>query len=79
MILGGMGIMFTGNPSGGLGLFALGVILGGVNKLVFRVRTKQLDIDTKEAVRDKIGLVCPNCGQRQNEGSKFCNNCGRKL
>jgi len=48
-------------------------------RLLFAGRTTQLGDDTKEAIRDKIGYVCPNCGQRLPEGSKFCNNCGYKI
>jgi len=63
----------------GLFIMLAGLIIAFVNWLVFAIRTTQLEIDTKEAIRDKIGYVCPNCGQRLPEGSKFCNNCGYKI
>jgi len=78
MILFGFVGMFSGLPTG-FGLLLCGFVLAGINKLVFRVRTKQLQIDTREGIRDKIGYVCPDCGQRISEGSKFCNNCGFKV
>ena len=56
-----------------------GLIAGGVNKLMFRKKTTQLSIDVKEAVRNRIGNVCPNCGARNAEGARFCNNCGYKI
>lgn len=63
----------------GLASLLAGLIVIVINQVVFDVRKTQLDIDYQESIRDKIGNVCPNCGQRQPENSKFCNNCGNNM
>lgn len=32
-----------------------------------------------EGVSGGTGLACPNCGQRNRPGAKFCSSCGTKL
>ncbi len=60
-------------------LLIIGFGLIVVNWAIFNARKTQLDIDTQEALRDKIGNVCPNCGNRLPQNSRFCNNCGAHL
>lgn len=77
-----VGGFFSANSSmmmGGIVMIFFGLIVAGVNKFVFRVRTAQLSIDTKEAIRDKVRNACPNCGTINPTGSQFCNTCGRRL
>lgn len=71
--------MVSGEVEAGLGAIIVGFIVVFVNKLVFRVKTTQLKIDSREAIRDAVGNVCPNCGHRMPLDSKFCNNCGYKM
>ena len=83
MIIGGfatVGLAMTPDASTtGAGLVLGGVLLMVVNKLVFRVRTSQLKIDTMESHRDALGYTCPECGTRNKLGSKYCDNCGAKF
>ena len=78
-ILVGFVSLSGGSGSTGLGLIVVGLVVGVLNKLVFRVRSKQVEIDAHEAVRDGLGAVCQSCGQRQPQSSKFCNNCGHQI
>jgi len=78
LILIGFVSLFAGSVAG-LGLIVFGFIIAGLNKLIFKVRTKQLEIDSREAIRDRFGNTCPNCGNRLPSGSSFCNKCGYKL
>ena len=64
---------------GGLFKMLLGFIIVFINYVVFGIRTTQLEIDMREAIRDKIGYVCPDCGRRLPEVSNFCNNCGYQI
>ena len=57
----------------GFGIMIFGIILAVVNKLVFKTRTKQLEIDTREVIRDRMSSprdvtlpaqYCQKCGYR---------------
>lgn len=77
-----MGGLFGANSAmmtGGIVIVFFGLIIAGINKLVFRARTTQLSVDTKEAVRDRMRNACPNCGAINPMGSQFCNSCGQRL
>jgi hypothetical protein len=60
-------------------LLIVGFTIIIINWMVFNVRKTQLDVDYKEGIRDRIGNFCPKCGQRLQQGSRFCNNCGNSL
>lgn len=83
MIIGGfatVGLAATPDAgTTGAGLVLFGLFLGIINKLVFRVRTSQLKIDTMESHRDSLGYNCPECGARNKRGTKYCGDCGAKI
>ena len=51
-LLAGFGMIMQENEAG-VGLIAIALILGFLNKFVFTVRRTQLDIDAMESVRDR--------------------------
>jgi len=85
-VLGGIAIGLLGLLNlnlgmlvGGVLLFFIGFIIGETNMQVAKARVAQLSVDTQEAIRDKMRNACPNCGSRNPQGSRFCNNCGYEL
>ena len=49
--LGGVGMVMEGDEAG-VGLMAIALIIGALNKFIFGVRREQLNIDAFESVRD---------------------------
>jgi hypothetical protein len=72
--------MIAGNIVGGLALIFGGLVVGGLNRIVFQVRRTQLEIDTRETVLQRLeSRYCQYCGKPLSPNASFCPSCGHKV
>lgn len=74
------------NPSGGAGTgvglgagFALGNAMAGAMTDAMRQSKEGASGAAPAATGGAAGVACPNCGNKNNSGAKFCVECGTKL
>jgi ribosomal protein S27AE len=72
-------ITLFANAAAGFSLIILGLVVGGINRFVFQMRTKQLEIDAHEAIVNQTVNFCPRCGAQIPRNARFCANCGSPI